>query len=245
MVQKYRDSLKKRAQPHTQSRYQMEEHPPMTLVDQVLKTTVANEPDILSHQQQAPAAKNTQGFQSVTLPFETNVPTIGGSTSCGNQSNALMIQMDEAFSIEQIPFVTLPFETNLPTIGGSTSCGNQSNALMIQMDEAFSSEQMPFETNLPTIGGSTSCGNQSNALMIQMQNEFTGGQPFDYESLLNDPDEFSSLGTFQGDISGDPGFFSINAPGLSPFHIDHGEYGFSSDGIFENFTGDVTACETF
>ena len=98
---------------HIQSRYQMEEHPPMTLVDQVLKTTVANEPDILSHQQQAPAAKNTQGFQS-------------------------------------------------------------------------------------------------------MQNEFTGGQPFDYESLFNDPD----------------GFFSINAPGLSPFHIDHGEYGFSSDGIF-------------
>ena len=205
MVQKYRDSLKKRAQPHTQSRYQMEEHPPMTLVDQVLKTTVANEPDILSYQQQAPAAKNTQGFQSVPLPFETNVPTIGGSTSCGNQSNSLMIQMDEAFS----------------------------------------GEQMPFETNLPTIGGSTSCGNQSNALMIQMQNEFTGGQPFDYESLLNDPDEFSSLDTFQGDISGDPGFFSINAPGLSPFHIDHGEYGFSSDGIFENFTGDVTACETF
>ena len=182
----------------------------MTLVDQVLKTTVANEPDILSYQQQAPAAKNTQGFQSVPLPFETNVPTIGGSTSCGNQSNSLMIQMDEAFSIEQMPFVTLPFETNLPTIGGSTSCGNQ-----------------------------------SNALMIQMQNEFTGGQPFDYESLLNDPDEFSSLDTFQGDISGDPGFFSINAPGLSPFHIDHGEYGFSSDGIFENFTGDVTACETF
>ncbi|KAL4625664.1 hypothetical protein ACB092_05G041700 [Castanea dentata] len=306
-LQKYRDSLKKKAQPHMlgckdkdgtssehiQSRYEMEEHAPMTLVDQVLKTAVANEPYILSQQQQAPAAKNTQGFQSVTLPFVTNVPTTGGSTSCGNQSNALMIQMDEAFSSEQMPFVTLPFETNLPTIGGSTGCGNQSNALMIQMDEAFSSEQMPFvrlpfetklptiggstncgnqsnalmiqmdeafsseqmpfvtlpfETNLPTIGGSTSCGNQSNALMTQMdeafsseqmQNEFTGGQPFDYKSFLNDIDASTN------DISGDPGFFSINAPVPSPFHIDHGEYGFSSDGMFENFTGDVIAPEHF
>ncbi|KAF3946776.1 hypothetical protein CMV_026992 [Castanea mollissima] len=115
-LQKYRDSLKKKAQPHMlgckdkdgtssehiQSRYEMEEHAPMTLVDQVLKTAVANEPYILSQQQQAPAAKNTQGFQSVTLPFVTNVPTIGGSTSCGNQSNALMIQMGEAFSSEQM-----------------------------------------------------------------------------------------------------------------------------------------------
>ena len=163
MVQKYRDSLKKRAQPHTQSRYQMEEHPPMTLVDQVLKTTVANEPDILSYQQQAPAAKNTQGFQSVTWPSETNFQTIGGSTSCGNQSNALLTQMVEAFSSEQI------------------------------------------------------------------RNEFTGGQPFDYESFLNDIDASTN------DISGDPGFFSI----------DHGEYGFSLDGMFENFTGDVIAREHF
>ena len=66
MVQKYRDSLKKEAQP--------------------AMTTV----------------KDTQGFQSVTLPFETIVPTIGGSTSCGNQSNALLTQMVEAFSSEQI-----------------------------------------------------------------------------------------------------------------------------------------------
>ncbi|KAL0010063.1 hypothetical protein SO802_005171 [Lithocarpus litseifolius] len=113
-LQKYRDSIKRKVQlhmlgyrdkdgtnsEHIQSIYQMKEHPPMTLVNQVLKTTVANEPDILSQQRQAPAAKNTQGFQSVTLPFETNLPTIGGSTSCGNQSNALMIQMDEAFSSE-------------------------------------------------------------------------------------------------------------------------------------------------
>ena len=133
MEQKYRESLKKKekvqlrmlgckdkdgtSSEHIQSRYQMEEHPPMTLVDQVLKTTVANELDILSQQQQAPAAKNTKGFQSVTLPFETNVPTIGGSNSCGNQSNALMTQMDEAFSSDQMPFVTLPFETNLPFTG--------------------------------------------------------------------------------------------------------------------------------
>ena len=209
MEQKYRESLKKKekvqlrmlgckdkdgtSSEHIQSRYQMEEHPPMTLVDQVLKTTVANEPDILSQQQQAPAAKNTPGFQSVTLPFETNVPTIGGSNSCGNQSNALMTQMDEAFSSEQMPFVTLPFETNLPFIGASTSCGNQSNALMTQMDEAFSSKQM--------------------------QNEITGGQPFDYESFLNDIDASTN------DISG--------------------EYGFSLDGMFEKFTGNVIAREHF
>ena len=190
MEQKYRESLKKKkkkaqlhmlgckdkdgtSSEHIQSRYQMEEHPPITLVDQVLKTTVANEPNILSQEQQAPAAKNTQGFQSVTWPSETNFQTIGGSTSCGNQSKALMTQMVEAFSSEQ------------------------------------------------------------------MQNEFTGGQPVVYESFLNDIDASTN------DISGDPGFFSINAPVLSPFHIDHGEYGFSSDGIFENFTGDVTACETF
>ena len=158
---------------HIQSRYEMEEHPPMTLVDQVLKTIVANEPDILSQQQQAPAAKNTKGFQSVTWPSETNLQTMGGSTSCGNQSNALMTQMVEAFSSEQI------------------------------------------------------------------RNEFTGGQPFDYESFLNDIDASTN------DISGDPGFFSINAPVRSPYHIDHGEYGFSSDGIFENFTGDVIAHENF
>ena len=189
MEQKYRESLKKKekvqlrmlgckdkdgtSSEHIQSRYQMEEHPPITLVDQVLKTTVANEPNILSQEQQAPAAKNTKGFQSVTWPSETNLQTIGGSTSCGNQSKALMTQMVEAFSSEQ------------------------------------------------------------------MQNEFTGGQPVVYESLLNDIDASTN------DISGDPGFFSINAPVLSPFHIDHGEYGFSSDGIFENFTGDITACETF
>ncbi|KAK4591108.1 hypothetical protein RGQ29_021341 [Quercus rubra] len=188
-LQKYRESLKKikKAQlrmlgykdkdgtssEHIRSRCQMEEHPPMTSVDQVLKTTVANEPDILSQQQQAPAAKNTQGFQSLTLPFETNLPTIGGSTSYGNQSNALMAQMDEAFSSEQ------------------------------------------------------------------MWNEFNGGQPFVYESFLNDIDASTN------DISGDPGFFSINAPVLSPFRIDHGEHGFSSDGIFENFTGDVIAGEHF
>ncbi|KAK7838875.1 two-component response regulator arr1 [Quercus suber] len=186
-LQKYRDSIKRKAQlhmlgyrdkdgtssEHIQSIYQMKEHPPMTLVDQVLKTMVANEPDILLQQQQAPAAKNTQGFRSVTLPFESNLPTIGGSTSCGNQSNALMTQMDEAFSSEQ------------------------------------------------------------------MRNEFTGGQPFVYENFLNDIDASTN------DISGDPDFFSINAPLLCPRHIDHGELGFSSDGIFENFTGDVTACEHF
>ncbi|KAF3961865.1 hypothetical protein CMV_013564 [Castanea mollissima] len=190
-LQKYRDSLKKKAQPHMlgckdkdgtssehiQSRYEMEEHAPMTLVDQVLKTAVANEPYILSQQQQAPAAK--KGFQSVTLPFVTNVPTIGGSTSCGNQSNALMIQMGEAFSSEQ------------------------------------------------------------------MRNEFTGGQPSVFESYLNDLDEFSSLDTFLGGISGDPGLFSINAPLLSPPHIDHGDHGFSLDGMFENFNGDVIAREHF
>uniref|UniRef100_A0A7N2LG63 Uncharacterized protein n=1 Tax=Quercus lobata TaxID=97700 RepID=A0A7N2LG63_QUELO len=158
---------------HIQSRYQMEEHPPMTLVDQVLKTTVANEPNILSPEQQAPAAKNTKGFQSVTWPSETNLQTMGGSTSCGNQSNALMTQMVEAFSSEQI------------------------------------------------------------------RNEFTGGQPFDYESFLNDIDASTN------DISGDPGFFSINAPVRIPYHIDHGEYGFSLDGMFENFTGDVIAHENF
>ena len=73
----------------------------------------------------------------------------------------------------------------------------------------------------------------------QKWNEFMRGQPFVNESLFNDIDASTN------DISGDPGFFSINAPVLSPFHIDHGEYGFSSDGIFENFTGDITACETF
>ena len=169
MEQKYRESLKKKekvqlrmlgckdkdgtSSEHIQSRYQMEEHPPMTLVDQVLKTTVANELDILSQQQQAPAAKNTKGFQSVTLPFETNLPFTGASTSCGNQSNALMTQMDEAFSSKQ------------------------------------------------------------------MQNEITGGQPFDYESFLNDIDASTN------DISG--------------------EYGFSLDGMFEKFTGNVIAREHF
>ena len=120
-------------------------------------------------------------------------------------------------------------KTNLPTIGGSTSCGNQSDALMIQMDEILSSEQK--------------------------WNEFMRGQPFVNESLFNDIDaspngirildEYSSLDTFQGGISGDPGFFSINAPLLSPLHIDHGEHGCSPDGIAENFTGEVTACEHF
>ena len=120
-------------------------------------------------------------------------------------------------------------KTNLPTIGGSTSCGNQSDALMIQMDEILSSEQK--------------------------WNEFMRGQPFVNESLFNDIDaspngirildEYSSLDTFQGGISGDPGFFSINAPLLSPLHIDHGEHGCSPDGIAENFTGEVTAREHF
>ena len=179
MEQKYRESLKKNeklcmmgckdkdgtSSEHIQSRYQMEEHPPMTLVDQVLKTTVAKEPDILSPEQQAPAAKNTQGFQSVTWPSETNLQTIGGSTSCGNQSNALMTQMVEAFSSEQ-------------------HC----------------------------------------------------------ESFLND---INDIDASTNDIFGDPGFFSINAPVRSPYHIDHGEYGFSLDGMFENFTGDVIACEHF
>uniref|UniRef100_A0A7N2LM29 Uncharacterized protein n=1 Tax=Quercus lobata TaxID=97700 RepID=A0A7N2LM29_QUELO len=161
MVQKYRDSLKKEAQP------------PMT--------TVANEPDILSQQQQDPAAKNTQGFQSVTLPLETNVPTIGGSTSCG-------------------------------------PCGNQSNVWMTQMD-ASSSEQM--------------------------RNESTGGQPFDWESVLNVPDELSSLETFLVGTSGGPDLYYNNAPLLGPFHTDHGEHGCSQDGIAENFNGDVSACEHF
>uniref|UniRef100_A0A7N2LM08 Uncharacterized protein n=1 Tax=Quercus lobata TaxID=97700 RepID=A0A7N2LM08_QUELO len=111
-------------------------------------TTVANEPDILSQQQQDPAAKNTQGFQSVTLPFETNVPTIGD------------------------------------------------------------------------------------------RNEFTGGQPFDWESVLNVPDELSSLETFLVGISGGPDLCYNNAPLLGPFHTDHGEHGSSQDGIAENFNGD-------
>lgn len=170
MEQKYRESLKKNeklrmmgckdkdgtSSEHIQSRCQMEEHPPMTQGFQSVTWQ-------LSQEQQAPAAKNTQGFQSVTWPSETNFQTIGGSTSCGNQSNALMTQMVEAFSSEQI------------------------------------------------------------------RNEFTGGQPFDYESFLNDFDASTN------DISGDPGFFSI----------DHGEYGFSLDGMFENFTGDVIAREHF
>ena len=89
----------------------------------------------------------------------------------------------------------------------------------------------------------------------QKWNEFMRGQPFVNESLFNDIDaspngirildEYSSLDTFQGGISGDPDFFSINAPLLSPLHIDHGEHGCSPDGIAENFTGEVTACEHF
>ena len=142
MAQKYRDSLKKEAQP------------PMTTV------------------------KYTQGFQSVTLPFETIVPTIGGSTSCGNQSNIWMTQMD-----------------------------------------ASSSEQM--------------------------RNEFTGSQPFDWESILNVPDELFSLETFLVGISGGPDFYYNNAPLPGPFHTDHGEHGCSQDGIAENFNGDVSACEHF
>ena len=132
MVQKYRDSLKKEAQP------------PMTTV------------------------KDTQDFQSVTLPFETIVPTIGGSTSCGNQSNVWMTQMD-----------------------------------------ASSSEQM--------------------------RNEFTGSQPFDWESILNVPDELFSLETFLVGISGGPDFYYNNAPLLVPFHTDHGEHGCSQDEIAEEF----------
>ena len=80
--------------------------------------------------------------------------------------------------------------------------------------------------------------------MIQMQNEFTG-QPSDYESFLIGPDEFSNLGTFQGDISGDPGLYFHNGPLRSPFHTDHGEHVCSQDGIAENCTGDVIAREHF
>ncbi|KAF3945737.1 hypothetical protein CMV_027917 [Castanea mollissima] len=78
-----------------------------------------------------------------------------------------------------------------------------------------------------------------------MWNEFTGGQPSVFKSYLNDVDECSSLDTFLGGISGDPGLFSINAPLLSPPHIDHEDHGFSLDGMFENFNGDVIAREHF
>uniref|UniRef100_A0A7N2LN72 Uncharacterized protein n=1 Tax=Quercus lobata TaxID=97700 RepID=A0A7N2LN72_QUELO len=128
-LQKYRDSLKKEAQP------------PMT--------TVANEPDILSQQQQDPAAKTLKAFRM----------------------------------------------------------------------DASSSEQM--------------------------RNEFTGGQPFDWESVLNVPDELSSLETFLVGVSGGPDLYYNNAPLLGPFHTDHGEHGCSQDVIAENFNGDVSACEHF
>nr|POE46160.1 two-component response regulator orr21 [Quercus suber] len=111
-LQKYRDSIKRKAQlhmlgyrdkdgtssEHIQSIYQMKEHPPMTLVDQVLKTMVANEPDILLQQQQAPAAKNTQGFRSVTLPFESNLPTIGVNR-CGMNSLEVSLLSTKTFSM--------------------------------------------------------------------------------------------------------------------------------------------------
>lgn len=56
---------------------EMEEHPPLTLYNELPINTDPNQLDVLSQHQQPPSTRNTQGF-NLLLPVEANSGTIGG-----------------------------------------------------------------------------------------------------------------------------------------------------------------------
>ncbi|KAL0010050.1 hypothetical protein SO802_005158 [Lithocarpus litseifolius] len=141
----------------------------------------------------------------------TNLPTIGGSTCCGNQSDALKTQIDEILPSEQ--------KWNEFMRGGDPGFFSI-NAQPI-VNESFLNDIDASPNGIPILDEYSSLDAFQGGISGDPGFFTINAQPFVNESFLNDIDaspngipildEYSSLNTYKGGISGDPGFFSINA----------------------------------